>query len=90
MTTRLDPLKLRPRTQLTVLLDQLDLTATPNELRTVREAWQSGDSVGDMAERLQRDPDEVALMIMHMARQLRIGPRPGGAYGTAFRDTEPN
>lgn len=82
VTTRLDPLKLRPRAQLTVLLDQLDLTATPNELHTVRDGWQSGDSVGDIAERLKRDPDEVAIMVMHMARQLRIGPRPGGAYGT--------
>lgn len=82
MNARHDALKLRPRSQLTVLLDQLDLTATPHELRTVRDGWQSGDSVGDMAERLKRDPDEVALMIMHLARQLRIGPRPGGAYGT--------
>lgn len=53
----------------------------PEQVKDIVRAWESGESVYSMAERIGRDPDEVAVLIMDLRRRSLIGDRPGGAMG---------
>lgn len=44
--------------------------------------WRKGKSVREIAESFDRDPDEVVLLVMHEAREGRIGQRASGVFGT--------
>ena len=76
-----DKAKLQPRERLYIACEDLDLSWYHHEVRQVIADWEAGVPLGDMASRLGRDPDEVAILLMDLARQGRIKPREGGVYG---------
>ncbi|OOR67376.1 helix-turn-helix domain containing protein, partial [Bacillus cereus] len=41
----------------------------------VQEAWNNNESVFAIGQRIERDPDEVALLLMDLARKGRIEKR---------------
>ena len=51
------------------------------EVERFRRYWAAGRSVQEIGEQLERDPDEVALLVMDQARRGAIEKRPGGAWG---------
>jgi len=77
--------KLRPQERLHVALDDLDFSWMPAEVERFRRYWAAGRSVYEIAERLGRDADEVALLAMDQARSGVIEKRPGGAWGCGAR-----
>lgn len=88
---RVSSFKLRPHTELTIILEDLDFSWHETEIERVIEMWQRGVSISEIAEQV-RPPvypirgkgdsvDEVALLIMHLCRQGKIRPRPGGLFG---------
>ena len=76
-----DKCKLYPPEPLYTALADLDFTWYADEINQVIEWWQEGVSVVDMAKQLVRDPDEVTVLLMDLARAGRITWRPSGPYG---------
>ncbi|MCI0767382.1 helix-turn-helix domain-containing protein [Bacillus sp. TL12] len=66
------------RRNLYVALEELDMLWDEDDILLVREAWKNNESVFAIGEKLQRDPDEVALLIMDLARKNVIRKRPMG------------
>lgn len=65
-----------------IILEDLDFGWTAEVLAEVRKMWEAGVPLAEMAGRLRRDPDEVGLAIIHLARQGEIQSRPGAVFGT--------
>ncbi len=68
------------------ILEDMNRDWRLDQIEQVRQWWVEGVPLGEMAERLKRDPDEVALLIMHLARQGELEPRPGGCFGTGLSE----
>ena len=54
---------------------------TRAELDTFRLLWEKGMPIWDIAKRMKRDPDEVAMLAIDQARSGGIKKRPGWAWG---------
>jgi len=76
-----DRLKTAQLAKTIIILEDIDFTWTAEQIALFREMWQAGVSLSDMAEKFDRDVDEVVLLAMHEARQKRIFPRAGGWKG---------
>lgn len=63
------------RRNLYIALEELDMLWDEDEVVQVKEAWNNNESVFAIGEKMQRDPDEVALLIMDLARKGVIGKR---------------
>jgi hypothetical protein len=84
-------LKLRPKAELIIALDDLDFSWRKEEVERVIELWNANASIAEIADqtrppvhslRTKQDAeDEVALLIMHLRRQGQIQLRPGGVFG---------
>lgn len=81
MQERLDLKKYRPAELLYIALDELDFSWYAAEVEQITELWAKGWPVRQIAKRYGRDPDEVAVLIMDLARRKKIQQRPGGAMG---------
>jgi hypothetical protein len=64
-----------------IVLEDCNFIWEAKELREMVKLWKSGMSVETMAEHFERDPDEVLLAIIHLAKDKRISGRKGGAFG---------
>ena len=73
--------KRQPREELYIALSELDFSWYPGEVEQVAQLWREGLPVADIAEKMERDIDEVAILIMDLARQKKIEPRKNGAAG---------
>ena len=76
-----DSRKRRPREELYIALSELDFSWYPGEVGQVAQLWRKGLPVADIAERMERDIDEVAILIMDLARRGVIGRRKNGVFG---------
>ena len=79
---RFDRLKLRPKKELIIVLDDLDFSWLPAEVAKVKKLWDFGWHIADIAAKVKRDQDEVAILIMHLARQRGIRKRKMGVLGS--------
>lgn len=64
-----------------IALIDLDFGFSQEELKIFRSMWKVGESVFAIAEELERDPDEIAILVMDQARKGRIKQRPRGVFG---------
>lgn len=76
-----DRLKLRPKSELIIALSDLDFSWFPEEVGKVKQLWNQGLHIADIAEYMKRDQDEVAVLIMHLARKGKIEKRKTGVFG---------
>ena len=76
-----DSRKRRPREELYIALSELDFSWYPGEVEQVAQLWREGLPVADIAEKMERDVDEVAILIMDLARRGVIRRRKNGALG---------
>ena len=76
-----DSRKRRPREELYIALSELDFSWYPNEVEQVAQLWRDGLPVADIAEKMERDVDEVVILIMDLARRMMIGQRKNGVLG---------
>jgi predicted regulator of amino acid metabolism with ACT domain len=74
-------LKLRPKKELIIALEDLDFTWYPTEVEKVKKLWKYGRHIRDIAKQVRRDIDEVAVLIMHLARKKEIKRRKMGVLG---------
>ncbi|MEB8992582.1 helix-turn-helix domain-containing protein [Bacillus cereus] len=63
------------RRNLYIALEELDMFWDEDDILRVKNAWKNNESVFAIGEKLQRDPDEVTLLIMDLARKGAIGKR---------------
>lgn len=69
------------RKKVIVALEDLDFIWCENEAKEAAKMWRKGIPLDLIASNFGRDEDEVAVLLMHLARQNRISKREGGAYG---------
>ena len=81
---RFDRLKLRPKKELIIVLDDLDFSWLPAEVAKVKKLWDFGWHIADIAKQMRRDVDEVAILIMHLSRRGEIKRRKGGVFGEVY------
>lgn len=77
----IDRRKCRPKQNLYIALMDLDFSWFPSEVEQVQQLWQAGEHIADIAQQLRRDEDEVAILIIDLARQGKVQERKNGAYG---------
>ncbi len=77
----LDIRKIRPQEELYIACADWDFSWTKAEIQEVIQDWGQGVHISDIAKRIHRDADEVAILIMDLVRQKRIKTRKGGAFG---------
>jgi hypothetical protein len=81
-----DKWKLRPEAELVIALDDLDFSWYPKEITFVQQTWKQGLHIAEIAKKLDRDQDEVAALIMHLARRGKIKLRKGGVFGNGYKN----
>lgn len=70
-----------PRLNRIVILEELNFIWDRPELNEMKKMWKNGDGVERMAKYFDRDPDEVILALIHLARDEKITPRKTGLKG---------
>lgn len=70
-----------PEQYVMFLHDDINWGWTHDEIDTFTRLWKEGVSLWDIAKQLERDPDEVALLVIALRRDKRIKRRPGGIWG---------
>lgn len=78
-----DITKLRPKEELYIALEELDFTWYTSQVDKVRQMWEAGEHIADIAEAVKRDQDEVAILLMSLSRSKKIGNRTHGVFGEA-------
>lgn len=73
--------KLRPPVPLHIALADLDFSWYPHEVLKVQKMWQTGAHIEDIAEAVNRNCDEVAILLIDLARRGKIQRRRLGIYG---------
>ncbi|MGM0903090.1 MAG: hypothetical protein ACQEXB_18575 [Bacillota bacterium] len=66
-----------------IVLEDLDFVWDEEELEDIAFCWQEGMSVRAIANRFKRDPDEILLALIHLAREERIKQREKGLMGVS-------
>lgn len=64
-----------------IVLEDANFIWEEKELREMVKLWKKGYSIEYMAEHYERDPDDVLLALIHLAKEDRIKPRKGGGFG---------
>jgi len=77
----IDIKKWRPQEELYIALSELDFSWFPGEVEKIKKLWAYGLHIAKIAEMLERDVDEVAVLIMDLARKNKIRRRKNGALG---------
>jgi hypothetical protein len=70
-----------PRKNRIIVLEDLDFVWDSWELKELSQMWEKGIHVVNIAEHFDRDPDEVLLALIHLAREDKIDRREGGLKG---------
>lgn len=64
-----------------IVCEDLNFFWDEPELKTLVRMWDVGVSVAEIAQHFKRDPDEVRIALIHLAREKKIGSRKGGLEG---------
>jgi len=74
-------MKRSPKENIHIPLLDMDFTFYESDVNTVKALWKAGYHLHDIAERLERDGDEVFILLLDLARSKEIDPRSRGLYG---------
>ncbi len=72
-----------PRKNRVIVLEDMNFIWDEWELEELAQCWKKGVNIYRLAERYERDPDEVLLALMHLAREDRIKQRDKGLRGVS-------
>lgn len=61
--------------------DELEFAWEFEDVKRFDAMWNDGESVWSIAEKLGRDPDEVAILVIDRKRKGKIAIRSGGVFG---------
>lgn len=74
---------LKRRGNIYLACDELDFTWGVEEIYRFEELWKQGKDLTSIAKEFNRDPDELAILVIDRARQGRIEQREGGLLGVS-------
>lgn len=63
-----------------IVLENLNFIWDRSELIEIKRMWKKDVSMIAIAEHFKRDPDEVLLALIHLAREDKINRRKGGLF----------
>ncbi|KON86588.1 hypothetical protein AF332_06995 [Sporosarcina globispora] len=69
------------RRKTVIVLEELDFIWDDAELAVLKDLWDREFSISWIGEYFERDPDEVLLALIHLARSHRIDRRKTGLKG---------
>lgn len=72
---------LNPRRNRIIVLEDMNFIWEQSDLREVKKMWEMNFSIIYMAEYFDRDPDEILLALIHLAKDDRIKSRIYGLRG---------
>jgi hypothetical protein len=75
---------LASRQNIYLACEDMNFTWDEVEVLEFEKIWNAGMGLFEIAGKLQRDPDEVAILIIDRSRQRRIKPRLGGIWGDEY------
>jgi hypothetical protein len=61
--------------------EELDFFWSEMEMQRVRRAWKEGWSVWSIGQIIDRDPDEVAILLIDLIKKDELEYREGGIWG---------
>lgn len=64
-----------------IVLEELDFMWSEEDLMQLAKMWEQEESIETMSRQFERDPDEIILALMHLAKQDKIRPRKVGLLG---------
>lgn len=60
------------RSKIYIALEDLDFIWDERDVYKVEALWKDGTSIWAIAEKMNRDPDEIAVLIMDLARKEKV------------------
>lgn len=72
---------LKPRRNRVIVLEGLNFFWDEPELEEIVQMWEEQFSVNYISDYFDRDPDEILLALLHLAKTDRIQKRNGGLFG---------
>lgn len=78
-----DKTKLRPQEPPYTSCMDMDFSWSRREVCETIRLWRLGVPYHHIAERINRDPDEVFILLIDLGRRKKIKKRPGGVFGCA-------
>ena len=81
MLRAVDKTKRCPVAELYIACEDMDFSWYQWEIDTVIEKWTNNHCITEIADALDRDCDEVAILLIDLARKEKIQPREGGIWG---------
>jgi len=77
---------MEPRLERYIALEGLNFFwCERTEIPVVERLWREGAPIWEIADKVKRDVDEVAILIMDRVRKGFIRPRPGGVFGSEWK-----
>ena len=70
-----------PAESLYIALDELNFAWFQHEIDTVKDMWQQGDDIREIASKVDRLQEEVAILIMDLRMKDEIYVREKGVFG---------
>lgn len=66
--------------RLYIINEDLEYGWTLNQLNSIREQWNEGESLLNIAKYYNADPDSIVLVLIHLGRRGKLKQRPGGLF----------
>lgn len=71
----------KSRTQIYLACEEMDFTWCVKDVWKFKKMWKDGKSILQIAQELDRDPDEVLILAIDRCKKGSIIPRDGGLLG---------
>ncbi len=75
-----DKFKLRPDSELYIACEDFDLSFFREEVEQVKQGYEQGVPVLDIAEDMERHEVEIAILLIDLAEKGEITPRHSGVF----------
>ncbi|MEK5057685.1 hypothetical protein BK126_05300 [Paenibacillus sp. FSL H7-0326] len=78
----------KQRVSIYLACEEMDFTWSREEVKEVDQMWNEGIDVRSIANKVQRDPDELLILIIDRAKKGFIKQRTRGLFGTEVINLE--
>lgn len=68
-----------------IILEDIDFEWNTSDISIAIDMWKNKKSIIEIANAFNRDPDEILLLLLHLARQRKIKKRKVSLYGRKMK-----
>jgi hypothetical protein len=69
-----------------IILEDINFEWSTSDIARAIDMWKNKESIIEIAKAFNRDPDEVLLLLLHLARQRKIKKRKVNLYGRKMKN----